>query len=85
MVAATREAAGARRASSNGTARRQRSAGVPGAMRRTAYLLMLLALIQVLCPMLFANATQWWVSGGVAAGYAFVLSWQLRQRMAQNR
>ncbi|HEX4122392.1 MAG TPA: hypothetical protein VH619_17390 [Verrucomicrobiae bacterium] len=58
---------------------------VPGSMRRTAYFLMILAAIQVVCPLIFTNGCQWWVSGGVAAGYGFALYRQMRRRMARNR
>jgi hypothetical protein len=39
-----------------------------------------LVLIQVLCPVLFVNGIQWWVSAGVVLGYGGLLFWQLRQR-----
>jgi hypothetical protein len=58
---------------------------MPGSMTRVAYFLVVLALVQFLCPMLFANGCQWWVSGGVMLGYGFMLFRQLRERMAQNR
>jgi hypothetical protein len=58
---------------------------MPGSMRRVAYLLVAMLLVQVICPMLFVNGCQWWVSGGVLAGYGFMLFRQLRERMAQNR
>jgi hypothetical protein len=58
---------------------------VPGSMRRTAYLLMILAAVQLICPLMFTNGCQWWVSGGVAAGYGSYLYRQLRRRMAKCR
>ncbi len=58
---------------------------MPGLMRRTAYFLMILAGIQLLCPLMFSNGSQWWVSGGVAAGYGTTLYRQLRRRMAELR
>ena len=58
---------------------------MPGSMRRVAYLLMALALVQFLCPLLFSNGCQWWVSGGVVAGYGWMLYKQLREKLAQNR
>ena len=58
---------------------------VPGSMRRTAWLLVALALVQLVCPMLFANGCQWWVSGGVVAGYGVLLWRQFRLRMAASR
>jgi hypothetical protein len=57
---------------------------MPGSGARVAYLLIALVIIQIICPMLFANGTQWWVSGGVVAGYGGVLFRQLRERKATN-
>ncbi len=50
---------------------------MPGSGLRVACLVVTLALIQVICPMLFEDGTQWWVSGGVGMGYGFVLLQQL--------
>lgn len=50
---------------------------MPGSMRRVAYLMIALALVQILCPMLFVNGTQWWVSAGVVIGYGVMLAQQL--------
>ena len=58
---------------------------VPGSMRRTAWLLVALALVQVICPMLFTAGCQWWVSGGVVAGYGVMLYRQFRLRLAAAR
>lgn len=58
---------------------------MPGSMRRIAYLLVALAGVQLICPLLFTNGCQWWVSGGVAAGYGLCLYWQLRHRLAERR
>lgn len=58
---------------------------IPGSGKRVAYLLVALVLVQIVCPLLFRDGVQWWVSAGVAAGYGAVLIWQLRQRLAQNR
>lgn len=56
---------------------------MPGSGVRVAYLLITLVLIQFICPMLFKNdSTQWWVSGGVVAGYGTMLFLQLRQRLS---
>jgi hypothetical protein len=56
---------------------------MPGSMRRVAYLLIVLALVQIISPALFAGGSQWWVSAGVAAGYGALLFPRLRrQRMA---
>ena len=59
---------------------------MPGSGTRVAYLLVTLVLIQILCPILFKNGmTQWWVSGGLVAGYGVMLFLQLRQRMSANK
>ncbi len=57
---------------------------IPGSMRRVAYLLVALVLVQLLCPLLFSDGVQWWVSGGVVAGYGLMLYTHLRQRLAQQ-
>ena len=54
---------------------------VPGSMSRIAFLLMALALVQVISPALFTGAIQWWVSAGVVAGYGFLLFVQLRRHL----
>jgi len=41
--------------------------------------------VQLFCPLLFTNGYQWWVSGGVAAGYGTMLFLQLRQRLSEPR
>jgi hypothetical protein len=58
---------------------------MPGSGARVAYLLVTLVLIQIICPLLFRDGVQWWVSGGVAGGYALMLFIQLRQRLAQRK
>ncbi len=60
-------------------------AAIPGSMRRTAGLLIALALVQIICPLLFNNGCQWWVSGGVVAGYGWSLYRKLRQTLAAAR
>jgi hypothetical protein len=67
--------------------KRQQSGGLnsgwalmPGSMSRVAYLLLALVLVQILCPLLFVNDSQWWVSGGVAAGYGALLFRRLGQQ-----
>ncbi|SRR5258706_9261662 len=55
---------------------------MPGSGARVAYLLVTLVLIQLVCPLLFKDGTQWWVSGGLVGGYGFMLFLQLRQRMS---
>jgi len=57
---------------------------MPGSVRRVAYLLAALALVQVTFPLLFGTGYQWWISGGVLAGYGTVLFLQLRQRLSQT-
>ena len=58
-------------------------AATPGSFRRVAYLLVALALVQFLCPMLFApgGVSQWCVSAGVVFGYGAALYRQLRRRI----
>lgn len=58
---------------------------MPGAGARVAYLLITLALIQVVCPLLFQEGTQWFVSGGLVAGYGWTLLSQLRARLRAAR
>ena len=57
---------------------------IPGSMRRVAGLLIVLALVQVFCPLLFVASSQWWVSAGVVAGYGALLFRQLRQRQIRG-
>lgn len=58
---------------------------MPGAGARVAYLLIALALIQVVCPLLFQEGTQWFVSGGLVAGYGWMLLSQMRARLKAVR
>ena len=60
---------------------------MPGSGKRVATLLIALAVIQFLCPMLFSDGIQWWVSGGLLGGYGWMLLQQLRRRVrtAANR
>jgi len=53
---------------------------IPGSGARVAYLLIALLLVQLICPLLFVEGTQWMVSGGVAAGYGWALFQALRVR-----
>lgn len=53
---------------------------MPGSMSRVAYLLIVLVAIQIICPLLFKDGTQWWVSAGVVLGYGYVLFRRLVQR-----
>ena len=57
---------------------------MPGSMRRVAYLVVALALVQVVCPLLFTNHCEWWVSAGVVGGYGAMLLIQLRRRLANT-
>ncbi|HVU34868.1 MAG TPA: hypothetical protein VHE61_15650 [Opitutaceae bacterium] len=54
---------------------------IPGSGTRVAYLLIALVLVQLICPLLFADGTQWLVSGGLLAGYGWTLFTQLRFRL----
>jgi hypothetical protein len=58
---------------------------MPGSGTRVAYFLVALVLIQWICPLLFSDGTQWWVSGGVVLGYGVMLLLQLRQRLSGNK
>ncbi len=55
---------------------------MPGSGVRVAYLLVALALVQVICPLLFVDGTQWLVSAGVVLGYGWLLWRNLRLRLA---
>ncbi|HZR21413.1 MAG TPA: hypothetical protein VFE51_29290 [Verrucomicrobiae bacterium] len=55
---------------------------MPGSATRVAYLLIVLVAIQFVCPLLFKNGTQWFVSAGVVLGYGYVLYRRLMQRKA---
>jgi hypothetical protein len=54
---------------------------MPGAGARVAYFLIALLLVQICCPILFVDGTQWWVSAGVVVGYGWFLVRQLRERL----
>ncbi|MBS0664746.1 MAG: hypothetical protein JSR48_15875 [Verrucomicrobia bacterium] len=54
---------------------------LPGSGARVGYLLLTLALVQVVCPLLFSDRTQWLVSAGLLAGYGLSLATELRQRL----
>ncbi len=61
---------------------------MPGSARRVASLLVILVVVQLGTPALFAGAGPWWVSAGVAAGYGVVLFrqlWQARQAIGSVR
>lgn len=55
---------------------------MPGSFTRIALLLVALALVQAVCPALFVDGVQWWVSAGVALGYGAQLFLQLRAHRA---
>ena len=57
---------------------------MPGSGKRVVYLLVALVLIQILCPLLFNDGIQWWVSVGVGGGYGFMLFRQLARRKARR-
>ena len=57
---------------------------MPGSGGRVALLLISLVIIQLVCPLLFADGTQWWVSGGLLAGYGFMLYRTLREKRKAN-
>jgi hypothetical protein len=56
---------------------------MPGSGARIAYFVIALVLVQLVCPALFVDTTQWWVSGGVVLGHGWLLWLQLRRRKAQ--
>jgi purine-cytosine permease-like protein len=57
---------------------------MPGSMTRVAFLLIVLALIQFCCPLLFKNDIQWLVSAGVILGYGWTLFSQFRHKAAKD-
>jgi hypothetical protein len=57
---------------------------MPGAGVRVAYLLITLAVIQAFFPVLFADGVQWWVSGGLVAGYGYTLFMKLRRKLSMH-
>lgn len=64
--------------------KRQQHSGwrlMPGSMSRVAFLLLALALVQILMPMLFTGNVQWLVSTGVVISYGWTLYQKLRRRM----
>jgi hypothetical protein len=58
---------------------------MPGSGARVAYLLVALALVQLVCPLLFVDGVQWIVSSGVVLGYGAILLRQLKLRVAASR
>jgi membrane protein YqaA with SNARE-associated domain len=57
---------------------------MPGSMRRVGYLVIALLVVQILCPLLFVNGTQWFVSAGVVFGYGWLLFRQLDKQKTGN-
>ncbi len=57
---------------------------MPGSMRRVAFLLIGLVLVQIFCPLFFENGSQWWVSAGVVLAYAWFLFRGMAKRRAGN-
>jgi hypothetical protein len=53
---------------------------VPGSMARVAILLMGLLLTQLVCPVFFADGTQWYVSGGLVIGCGYQLFQHLQAK-----
>jgi len=58
---------------------------MPGSGARVAYLLVALVAVQVVCPILFVDGVQWWVSGGLLFGYGCTLLRELRRRLQASR
>ncbi len=54
---------------------------MPGSFRRVGFLMLALVLVQLGYPFIFTQGAQWWVSGGVLAGYGFLLWRGLRRRL----
>jgi hypothetical protein len=55
---------------------------MPGSMRRVAWFVVVLVLVQFLCPLLFVDGSQWLVTAGVVIGYGSQLFRKFRQRQA---
>lgn len=53
---------------------------MPGSMGRVAVLLVVLAAVQICCPLLFTGSVQWLVSAGVLLGYGGSFVEKLRHR-----
>ena len=56
-----------------------------GSGARVAYLLLALLAVQIICPIIFRDGIQWWVSGSLVFGYGVVLARELRKRIASGR
>jgi Ca2+/H+ antiporter len=57
---------------------------MPGSFGRVALLLIVLMVVQIVCPMLFEGNIQWLVSVGVILGYGWTLLRQLRQHSVDH-
>jgi len=57
---------------------------IPGSLQRTSLFLLLLILIQIGLPALFAGNIQWLVSAGVLIGYGWTLLQKLRERIQSS-
>ena len=55
---------------------------MPGSMTRVAFLLVALAIVQVVCPVFFTGIAQWAVSAGVVFGYGWTLYQTMRARIS---
>ena len=53
---------------------------MPGSGMRIAYLMIVLFIIQVTCPLFFNGNIEWIVSAGVVLGYGWILVQQLKTR-----
>lgn len=58
---------------------------MPGSMRRVAFLMIALVLVQVACPLFFqSDSVQWVVSAGVLLGYGWTLLDLFRTRSSHQ-
>jgi hypothetical protein len=58
---------------------------MPGSLGRVAFLMVVLLVIQMLCPILFEGNIQWIVSAGVVLGYCWMLLREFRKRFVVPR
>ena len=57
---------------------------MPGSFGRVALLLIVLAIVQIVCPMLFEGNIQWIVSAGVILGYGWTLFRRIHEQHSVN-